>query len=86
MKTTWRKELAIALAANGETAANIVSSTLTEQQLDRPFDDGYGGVEGEAFTIWTTNHVYFPIKYDGCEWVGSVARNPNGRATRHQGG
>jgi hypothetical protein len=30
--------------------------------------------------------VYFPACYDGAEWVGSVSRNPDGKATRHQGG
>ena len=40
------------------------------------FDSGYGGVEGIAFMLWTGSYVYFPIMYDGAEWVESVPRNP----------
>lgn len=28
--------------------------------------------------------VYFPLCYDGSEWVGRVTRNPDGKATDHQ--
>jgi hypothetical protein len=28
----------------------------------------------------------FPATYEGSEWVGSVPRNPNGKATKHIGG
>ena len=44
------------------------------------------GSEGKPFTIWTANTVYFPVVYDGAEWVGSVSRNPDGKPTDHQGG
>lgn len=32
------------------------------------------------------DYVYFPLCYDGSEWVGSVSRNPNGVSTMHLGG
>ena len=85
-KTTWRLLLAEAMEGRGESMADLVSITLSDEQLDKRFDDGYGGNEGEPFTAWTANTVYFPIVYDGAEWVGSVSRNPDGKPTKHQGG
>ncbi len=84
--TTWKKSITAALSDNKETWADVQSHTLTEEQLNAEFDDGYGGTEGAPFTLWTTNRVYFPICYDGAEWCGSVARNPDGKPTEHQGG
>ena len=86
MLTTWKRILTHAMAANKETMADIVDSTLTEKQLDEQFDSGYGCAEGCEFTVWTMDYVYFPACYDGAEWVASVARNPNGEPTEHIGG
>lgn len=61
----------------------------TETWLDVEFDSGYGTEEGCAFTVWTHDWVYFPICYDGAEWVGSVPRHPytpGAGPLRHQGG
>lgn len=84
--TTWRKAITTALNENQETWNDVEACTLTQVELDIAFDDGYGGSSGEPFTMWTHNHVYFPIVYDGAEWAGSVARHPNGKSTPHQGG
>jgi len=54
--------------------------------LDLAFYPGYGSAEGAEFTLWTCKRVYFPVRYDGSEWCGSVSRNPNGKVTPHQGG
>lgn len=86
MSTTWRKGLVKALERNGEKFSDIVSSTLTEEELDKEFDPGYGGTEGVPFTVWTDRFVYFPAQYDGSEWVDCVSRNPNGKPTEHVGG
>lgn len=86
MNTTWRQELTVRMRERGESFDDIESSTLSEQQLDNEFDDGFGHLEGCAFTVWTKNHVYFPAVYDGSEWVACVPRNPNGVATSHVGG
>lgn len=85
-KTTWRLLLIQAMEERGESMADLVSITLADEQLDKRFNDGYGGSEGDPFTAWTANTVYFPIVYDGAEWVGSVSRNPDGKPTAHQGG
>ena len=60
-------------------------SQLTEELL-KEFDGGFGCSEGEPFTLWTTNRVYFPVVYDGAEWCASVSRNPDGKPTYHIGG
>lgn len=86
MTTTWRKELSEALEQNSETWGDVEASTLSERQLDNQFDPGYGGAEGDAFTLWTKDRVYFPAVYDGAEWVAWVPRNPNGEPTGHVGG
>lgn len=54
--------------------------------MDYDFDDGYGGINGPFFTAWTKDKVYFPICYDGAEWIGNVPRNPCNEATEHLGG
>jgi hypothetical protein len=84
--TTWKDQLLREMEAHGETLADIEANTMSEADMAREFDNGYGGTEGCPFTVWTENYVYFPICYDGAEWVGSVARNPNGVPTDHQGG
>ena len=86
MNTTWRTELSRAFEEANDAWENIEASTLTDSQLDRSFYAGYGGSEGDAFTVWTKTKVYFPIVYDGSEWVGWVSRNPDGVPTAHQGG
>lgn len=85
-KTTWRHGIKRAMRDNGESWGDVVDCTLTDEQLDVEFNDGYGGTEGEPFTLWTKRRVYFPVVYDGAEWVGSVPRNPNGERTNHHGG
>lgn len=80
-ETTWRA--AIADAADGD---EIIATTLTEQELDVKFDDGYGGAEGVPFTAWSKTRVYFPVCYDGSEWVDSVPRNPCDDPSSHVGG
>ncbi len=55
--------------------------------LDREFDDGYGGTEGEPFYAWSRDWVVFPVCYDGSEWLGRVPRNPtNEQEPHHFGG
>ena len=86
MNTTWRQQLTLRMRECGESFEDIESSTLTDEQLDYEFNNGYGGSEGPAFTVWTKHRVYFPAVYDGAEWVEWVPRNPNGEATSHVGG
>jgi hypothetical protein len=82
----WKEMLLDAMWERGETLADIEANTMTDEEMNKEFDSGYGGTEGVSFTVWTKNTVYFPICYDGAEWVGSVSRNPDGKSTEHQGG
>ena len=78
---TWRKALD---EIRGDE--ELIACTMTEEQLDTEFDPGWGGTEGCAFQAWTKTRVFFPLCYDGSEWVGEADRNPCDRAREHDGG
>ena len=84
--TNWKILIEYEMKTHNETFEDVVECTLTEEELLMEFYDGYGGSEGKPFTLWTTNRVYFPVVYDGAEWVESVSRNPDGKPTYHFGG
>lgn len=83
--TTWRKELIRACKENKESFDDL-THTLTDKELDKKFDEGYGIEEGCSFTAWSNQWVYFPACYDGSEWVACVPRNPSEYKTSHIGG
>lgn len=83
---SWKELITDEMSEHGESWSDIVSITLSNDEVEEEFDRGYGGTNGRPFTAWTANRVYFPICYDGSEWCGSVSRNPNGKPTDHQGG
>lgn len=83
--TTWRTKLKSACKATGDNFDEL-TMTLSEEELDTRFDDGYGGSEGVSFTAWGDNWVYFPAVYDGSEWIAWVPRNPCDKKTNHIGG
>lgn len=84
--TTWKELIEEEMNEHDETWADTVSTTIAEGDLLVRFDNGYGGIKGREFTLWTTNRVYFPADYDGAEWCASVSRNPDGKSTSHIGG
>ena len=84
--TNWKELIQEEMKQQGETFEDVVECTLNDKELVVEFDSGYGGSEGAPFTLWTTHRVYFPVVYDGAEWVGSVSRNPDGKPTYHLGG
>jgi hypothetical protein len=86
MNVSWREFLDEEMQRNGDTWNEVEQMTLTVEGLNRKFDATYGSSQGEPFTVWTKNWVYFPAVYDGSEWADSVARNPNGHPKRHVGG
>lgn len=86
MKTNWKELIIECMSKVGETLEDIESNTMSEKQMVRKFDSGWGATNGKPFTIWTKNRVYFPACYDGSEWVSFVSRNPDGKPTDHQGG
>lgn len=65
----WNHRLDVALAANGESAADIEASEISK------FGKG-GDATDVPFTVWTKNWVYFPYEYDGHDEIRRVPRNP----------
>jgi len=82
---SWNELLKSAFELNGDDFEKM-TTTLSKEELVEEFDCGYGGVKGKPFTAWGEKYVYFPIRYDGAEWVGSAPRNPCAEKMRHQGG
>lgn len=84
--STWKELIFDEMDVFNESFDDVISCTLSDEDLNVEFDSGYGGTEGKPFTVWTSRRVYFPVCYDGSEWVGSASRDPDGIATFHQGG
>ena len=83
---SWKSMISEEMTKYDDSWDNVVSCTLTEEELCKSFDDDFGGQEGKPFTLWTETRVYFPAVYDGAEWVESVPRDPDGNPTEHVGG
>ena len=83
--TTWEEELKKAFKENGDDFKKI-KTTLSDKEMKTMFDNGYGGEQGVPFTAWGEKYVYFPLCYDGAEWVGSAPRNVCDIKSKHQGG
>ena len=82
--TTWRKLLEEEFQIQNDSWKNIVMMAPSDGKwLDYYFDNDSNVIEGVPFTVWTKNRVYFPLSFDGSEWVGSVSKIPNGIATAH---
>lgn len=84
--TTWREMIKHEMSIHSDSFDNMIATTLKDGEMDVKFDAGYGGDLAIEFTLWTASRVYFPVIYDGAQWVGSVSRRPDGIATKHQGG
>ena len=82
--TCWYDLLSEACQKTKEDVDSLVT-TLSDEELHRTFFCGYGTVEGVPFTAWGSMFVYFPVVYDGSEWVGYAPRNPCEKATAHWG-
>lgn len=81
--TTWREALQ---KARGDDTTPIVHIAPDESVMDVRFYAGYGGAYGPAILVWTEERVYFPVQYDGAEWLGSAPRNPTNEGQDHEGG
>jgi len=81
----WNEMLREAFENTGDDFIKM-KTTLTEEELSRKFDTGYGGHNGNPFTAWGKKFVYFPVVYDGAEWVGWAPRNICKIKTNHVGG
>lgn len=83
---SWRELIEEALGETGETWADIVATTLSEQELDDRFYNSYSECGGVPFFAWSKAYVYFSHEYDGFLEVKWVPRHPGGRmALEHIG-
>ena len=79
---TWRQLIEYAMQGDqwdkgtGDKIEDILVIDPPDLDLDLKFDAGYGGTCGHSFYAWTEKFVYFPVCYDGSEWVGFVPRGP----------
>lgn len=64
----------------------VLAYAPNEETFDVEFDGGWGSSNGPAVLAWTESHVYFPVVYDGAEWIASAPRNPVPEGQRHVGG
>ena len=84
-KTTWAKEILNACDKLDVDPKELI--VVIEGDLNKEFNAGYGSPEGDEFTCWTNDYVFFPVVYDGAECVGYVRRNPEGsKPSQHLGG
>ena len=80
---TWRELITEDMENNSDSWDNIESIQPTlnandpEPWIDKEFDTEFGSTEGTPFTIWTKQWIYFPVQYDGSEWVESIPRHPH---------
>lgn len=75
MLNSWWKMLEDACCTTGDNFDSLVC-TLTVEEMKTQFDTGFGFQEGKSFIAWGEKYVYFPIIYDGSEWIEFVPRNP----------
>lgn len=82
---TWAEMLAATMESAGDPGP-VVAYAPGEAAFDVRFDSGYGLAGGPPVLAWTATYVYFPVVYDGSEWLASAPRNPTGEWQRHVGG
>lgn len=77
----WKDVISEEMLEHGESFDDIVSTTLTDEDLGRRFLMGHRADDRLEFTVWTEKRVYFPLNYDGDVGCGSVSRIPDGKPT-----
>ena len=84
-KTTWRTEIEKDIMLM-EGKSNYTSS-LSDEQLDQEFCAVTESKVAEwAFTAWTDDRVYYPVRALGEYWIESVPRHPHVTPPHHQYG
>ena len=83
---SWYDMISVVMEDKKDSWDNMLKCTISQEELHREFDSGYGSECGTPFLLWTKKRVYFPICYDGSEWVESVPRKPCYETARHFGG
>jgi len=75
MTTCWKEQLQERCKKNNDDYEKLIC-TLSEKELEEEFDDICASTEGQSFTAWSDNYVYFPVSCEGMEWASSAPRNP----------
>ena len=57
--TTWRKKITSQMNENNETWYSVEACTLSQEELDIEFYDGFGTSSGKPFTVWTKKLCLF---------------------------
>lgn len=83
--TTWLILLDEAMT-NANDAGPVLEYAPDAGAFDKQFYAGYGAPEGPEVLAWTPTRVYFPVVYDGAEWLGSAPRDPDSVGQAHVGG
>jgi len=71
----WYNELKDEFKVNGDSFDGMVCN-ISQEELKMEFNGDFGQCNGSDFVAWTRDWVYFPVGYDGSEYVASVPRNP----------
>lgn len=83
--TTWGVELERARVEAGDTSPVIARAPQDDATWSTEFDSGYGLHRGLPVLAWSEERVYFPVVYDGAEWLDSAPRNPVAEGQEHVG-
>jgi len=81
---TWRRRL-VEARATAQDETPVLAVAPDEATLDIEFTAGYGAEKGPAVLVWSERFVYFPVCYDGAQWLGSAPRDPVSQAQPHVG-
>lgn len=73
----WREELQKHFKITGDSFDNIIIN-ISDEELDREFNGGYGSSEGTSFQAWSDHYTYFNYEYDGSDFILRVPRHPPG--------
>ena len=60
----------------GGVAPEIIGPVPFAELPTRPFDAGYGGVNGEPTIAFSPRYIYIRAVYDGSEWFTAIPRHP----------
>lgn len=82
---TWAKALEEARTLQGDNSDLVARAPDDEAVWSREFDDDYGGRKVRPVLAWTVDRVYFPVVYDGAEWLDSAPRHPIADGEGHVG-
>jgi len=82
--TTWRKALEEEMRDLSDSGP-VLAVAPDDAAFDVEFDDDYGSPRGPRVLAWTETRVYFPVCYDGAEWLSSAPRNPGDEGQGHVG-